>query len=322
MRNRSNEVKTTPYRELKDLLQRLDKHPNKEYTKGVYTIAGGELTAKRHAHHWEDEGGIVTHLIAQKVGRNIFINTAETELARTEHVGGHAYNLSKIQQLTENENDKKYVRIPFNLSIGGDGSWNNDIEELDLSKVKMVARGKAVNGKRIKEDKIHAIVAGGKSQRITDCEDFHFVGALLFTLGERSFLMDIDRLEIKKNLYNLFLCEVPGKPKTIKAAYASLMPKRIENLIAKGIKVKRQGEYYLVPSPSKQKQSDSGDYVDYSHDLGNHSGEYIVVIKNKIFTKGNFMHNNAEHMPIDLEQWHEVVENKAIASHNIEGDVD
>jgi len=90
-------------------------------------------------------------------------------------------------------------------------------------------------------------------------ETVHFMGARLFSvesntdLGDKKikFLFDIDRKEIDNKIFNPFLVQVPenGTPITsINQAYDCLMPNEVKDAIANGEHVKRQGEWFFIPT--------------------------------------------------------------------------
>lgn len=90
-------------------------------------------------------------------------------------------------------------------------------------------------------------------------ETVHFMGARLFSvesntdLGDKKikFLFDIDRKEIDNQIFNPFLVQVPenGTPITsIDQAYDCLMPNEVKDAIANGEHVKRQGEWFFIPT--------------------------------------------------------------------------
>ena len=120
----------------------------------------------------------------------------------------------------------------------------------------------------------------------------HFVGAMLIEVKEKQFLFDIDRRELKHYRFNPFLSELPKKTNTIKQAYEILKPKEVKEAEKKGIKVKRQGEWFFIPSklpePSKElkeikKQLDNPPLLDQydiqSGDYGHHvyAGQIIRI---------------------------------------------
>lgn len=81
-------------------------------------------------------------------------------------------------------------------------------------------------------------------------ENVHFTGNSLFKVGTKYFLFDLDRREVKHKIFNPFLSEIPGKPKTIAEAYSMLKPDVVKRAEANGLEVKRQGEWFFIPSPA------------------------------------------------------------------------
>ena len=90
-------------------------------------------------------------------------------------------------------------------------------------------------------------------------ETVHFMGARLFSVESNTdlrdkkikFLFDIDRKEIDNQIFNPFLVQVPenGTPITsIDQAYDCLMPNEVKDAIANGEHVKRQGEWFFIPT--------------------------------------------------------------------------
>lgn len=76
----------------------------------------------------------------------------------------------------------------------------------------------------------------------------HLLGAILIESKGKYYLSGIDSQESwARRAY--FLCQLPGKPKTVQAAYESLMPKRVKAAIDSGAEVKRQGEWFFIPCP-------------------------------------------------------------------------
>ena len=75
--------------------------------------------------------------------------------------------------------------------------------KLDLNTMKLIDRGpeETVTRKReVGENK------DGTPKFIV--EKVHFTGASLFTVGDKTFLFDIDRVEIKNQIFNPFLVEI------------------------------------------------------------------------------------------------------------------
>lgn len=79
----------------------------------------------------------------------------------------------------------------------------------------------------------------------------HFTGALFLENAGRKFLMDIDREEIKHDIFNVFFVEVSKDATSIKSAYESMIPDVVKQAMASGLEVKRQGEWFFIPTGKK-----------------------------------------------------------------------
>jgi len=77
-------------------------------------------------------------------------------------------------------------------------------------------------------------------------ETRHYVGACLLRVGSEYFLFDIDRNELKHKTFNPFVVKLPGTPKTIEEAYASLKPAKVTMAEMGGVAVQRQGEWFFI----------------------------------------------------------------------------
>lgn len=102
----------------------------------------------------------------------------------------------------------------------------------------------------------------------TKLEPRHFVGAMLIKVGHKTFLFDVDNNETKHHRLNAFLVQIKGRPKTIKEAYEGLKPKQVKEAEKKGLKVRRQGEWFFIPTKGlekheKQDEEEEPWYEDY-----------------------------------------------------------
>jgi len=99
---------------------------------------------------------------------------------------------------------------------------------------------------KLKLDETVILQNGPESDHIIKGVDRHFTGALLLENNGHKFFMDIDRIEIKHSLFNVFFVEVDKKVKTIEQAYNAMKPDAVKDAEAKGIEVKRQGEWFFI----------------------------------------------------------------------------
>ncbi len=115
--------------------------------------------------------------------------------------------------------------IPFNVL---------ESAELKLNETTVIERGPESTHKI----KTHL----NSSERI----ERHFTGALLLENSGRKFFMDIDREEIKHEIFNVFFVEVDSKVKSILEAYESMKPESVRNAEKSGTQVLRQGEWFFL----------------------------------------------------------------------------
>jgi hypothetical protein len=130
----------------------------------------------------------------------------------------------------------KFVMIPFSVF---------EQAKLDLNNFKMLEKGPEETAFR---SRIEREWNGEKSVEKKIVENQHFTGASLFEVDGKTYLFDIDRREQEHKIFNPFLSEVPGSPKTIAEAYEALKPKAVKVAESKGLKVLRQGEWFLIPA--------------------------------------------------------------------------
>jgi len=216
--------------------------------------------------------------------------------------------------------------VPFNafLELG-----------LDIREFKMIDQGPSETVKRLEPNPAYLQWRKGsqksKAPSETVLKSVHFIGASLFSVGGKCFLFDIDRVEIENGLFNPFLTEIPKRVHSIAAAYDALIPAEVREAMSKGLDVKRQGEWFLIPVKGEF-QADLTPKEDIKW-LGKYRPLTIRAGKNRPNTaqygvearglvKGKFEHTGREHKTIVLEQWHKAVPNTAIGSFTITGDID
>ena len=178
-------------------------------------------------------------------------------IGRTVSYGNECLNRSvtKIQTLMEQR--KEFESIPFSVFKEADLNLST-YTELDSTGEETVTR-------KVQNPKWRS---WGDNKNIPQFieETVHFMGARLFSVQNHAnteraeengvlktikFLFDIDRKEIDNKIFNPFLVQVPenGTPITsINQAYDCLIPNEVKDAIANGKHVKRQGEWFFIPT--------------------------------------------------------------------------
>ena len=181
----------------------------------------------------------------------------------------------------------------------------------------------------------------------------HFTGALLLSNADRVFLMDIDRQEIKHQIFNAFFVEVSAHVKSISQAYESMKPQAVLDAEKAGTEVLRQGEWFFIATGKTLKvrsekvlrwdRTTEERQVVLRHDISHGKGRPNSLYKPVGFGDldqyvcGTVEHSGREHKPLDLGQEEEtssgngdfttfklwtVVGNTTVSNFTIKGDID
>jgi len=231
---------------------------------GNFKIIGGKETPRELVYqtvstdsYRPEEKETLTDVIATTLPSGKVLGNASILplIGRTVSYGNECLNRSvtKIQTLMEQR--KEFESIPF--SVFKEANLNlSTYTEVDSTGEETVTR-KVQNPKwRSWRD-----VDNKNIPQFIE-ETVHFMGARLFSVQNHDsglngvlktikFLFDIDRKEIDNKIFNPFLVQVPenGTPITsINQAYDCLMPDEVKEAIANGKHVKRQGEWFFIPT--------------------------------------------------------------------------
>jgi hypothetical protein len=206
--------------------------------------------------------------------------------------------------------------------------------DLDLTKLNVLERGS--EGKVSRKRTEYNYRTGKQETRI---ETVHFTGASLIEVEGVHFLFDIDRREVEHKIFNPFMVQLKGKPKTIATAYESLKPDEVKKAEAKGIKVLRQGEWFFIPTSKKLKPITQEERISEwkpgikpkrvnvpgtlraGQNRPNRT-EMFAFHGKEIYVKGLVEHSGREHEPILLKQWCRAIPNTSVRSFTITGDID
>lgn len=223
--------------------------------------------------------------------------------------------------------------------------------KLDLSELSIVERGDAET-LLIKRDTGKPDKATGKP--IVVSEHRHFTGASLFSIGAVQFLFDVDRRELKHEIFNAFLVKLPVSVNSIAEAYESLKPTAVVAAENAGLDIKRQGEFFFIPVNDTALETQLSSYdnktytqrielragpnrPNYASGIQMRNGDAVPVpqgedrwqrarenntVASEYFVKGKVEHSGREHAALILKGWYRAVANTASESFTITGDVD
>lgn len=149
----------------------------------------------------------------------------------------------------------------------------------------------------------------------------HFTGARLFSIGTECFLMDIDRQEIVYGIFNPFLVKLLTPCTTIQEAYERLKPQDVKDAELQGLDVKRQGEWFMIPTPIAPMATPDRGALRAGDNRPNWVEEYVIH-NNMSLVRGKIEHSGREHKTIKLAGWHIAIPNTSITSWQLNGDID
>jgi hypothetical protein len=162
----------------------------------------------------------------------------------------------------------------------------------------------------------------------------HTLGDSVVRIRDRYYLSAVDETGIGGGMY--FLAELPGRraPRSLGEAFDFLKPQVVRDAEANGKVVKRQGEWFAVPTnhlTSELMRDVARGIAVYrrNHVLGkdgHHELEEAVIYrvgarKGEVYARGVLRHTGNEHHDLDLGavRWHLVVHNIQGASYTLSG---
>lgn len=326
-------------RSIKDLLDSFESERPRMKVFGSFRIQMSKLT------HWNETEQKLT-VVAVKIGGLIVGNASILK-----YVGCHAawgsYQYNRTQTDVQRKmQERGWAMLPFNVF---------EEAKLDVSGLSLVEKAKS------ETVKVETEIFNPHGKNKVKIETRHFVGASVFKIGKQYFLFDIDRNEIVHRIFNPFLVKLPKAVKSIEQAYKSLKPIEVLRAEKKRIKVKRQGEWFLIPckAPKVKPNNDlmllasitSGldkwaverlskeqrAAVERCKSLGQsvarpqnlqagvnrpNEAELVMQVGKTVYVKGLVKHTGREHKDLNLSTWHIAVPNTAVSSWTITGDID
>ena len=158
------------------------------------------------------------------------------------------YRQTTIQKLMEKSGH--FQMVPFNVMEEANLDMDS-FETLEESGAETIERNR--ENPDYDDYKAHQAKQNGEEYTIPKeiPEKTHFIGSQLFSVSGTKFLFDIDRVEIKHGIFNPFLVQIPDAENqidTIEKAYQSLIPVEVQQAMNEGLDVKRQGEWFFIPT--------------------------------------------------------------------------
>ena len=158
------------------------------------------------------------------------------------------YRQTTIQKLMEKSGH--FQMVPFNVMEEANLDMDS-FETLEESGAETIERNR--ENPDYDDYKAHQAKQNGEEYTIPKevTEKTHFIGSQLFSVSGTKFLFDIDRVEIKHGIFNPFLVQIPDAENqidTIEKAYQSLIPVEVQQAMNEGLDVKRQGEWFFIPT--------------------------------------------------------------------------
>lgn len=284
----------------------------KAFKRGKFISNGKTLVALQMKKEYNGQVKEFRDIIAHKYSEEIIVNASRLRILEDETRRLSRTALHPIQA----EFEGKVTMMPL---------YQFQDMKLKLDKLKIIDSGKPE--KVLVKDGVKYNKETNKYE--DNIVERHFTGARLFQIDGKTYLFDIDREEIKHKIFNPFLVElnldeVMNKPLTIKDAYETLIPIEVKQAMNNGVKVIRQGEWFLIKDRPK-KDTDLLENLGGVLQVGDNRPNYVdEKLKGEELVSGLMRHSGREHRDVKLDTkfWWRPVPNTASRSFTITGDVD
>jgi len=164
----------------------------------------------------------------------------------------------------------------------------------------------------------------------------HTLGDSVIRVRDQFYLSGVDETGMYRGIYFLARLVTDRAPASFSEALSFLKPKVVQEAEARGAYVRRQGEWFAIPTKllTSQLFHDVGRGVAVRREQhvlgrdGHHRLEEAVIYrvgpqKGEVFARGVLSHTANEHVPLDLGfRWHQIVHNVQGASYSLGGNFD
>ena len=166
--------------------------------------------------------------------------------------------------------------------------------------------------------------------------NIHTLGDSVIRVRDHFYISGVDETGMFRGIYFLARLLTDRPPASFEEALSFLKPKVVQDAEARGLSVRRQGEWFAIPTKllTSQLLRDVGRGAAVRRERhilgrdGHHRLEEAVIYragprKGEVFARGVIEHTRSEHHPLDLGfRWHQIVHNVQGASYSLVGNFD
>jgi hypothetical protein len=271
-------------------------------------------------------GGRTIPLAARLEDNGLLVNGAGLSGAVSEH----QFN---VLQTLERAPELRFGVVPFH-SIAA--AWTDgEVRDWDQAPIPIRNLQKEVviavpsTGERWRE-----VTERDKQGRV-ETRRVHSLGDCVVRVRDRYYLSAVDETGAGwRGMYFLAELLTDRPPATLAQAFNFLKPKAVRDAEARGVQVRRQGEWFAIPTKllTSELMRDAGRGLGVhrqEHILGrdgHHKVEEAVIYrvgprKGEVYARGVLSHTGNEHKDLDLGtiRWHQLVHNIQGASYTLSG---
>jgi hypothetical protein len=160
----------------------------------------------------------------------------------------------------------------------------------------------------------------------TKTREVHYLGGVLFEYNDIQYISAFDSQEsLARRSY--FLTRLNDKHNTFDEAIESLKPKQVKTAIENNIDVKRQGEWFFIPTEQKTRNLTKIGKMYPIYPDSTHIASEVSEKNGTRYVRGTIRHKppyrNSQHAMLSLgKTWYIPVKNTAIESYEASGLVD
>jgi len=274
--------------------------------------------------HWSSRGGQSAPLAVRLEDDGLLVNGASLPSPISGHQGEL---LSALERTPARFGVVPYHSIVAAFTDGEVRDWNEKpIPTKDLQReVAIVVPSSGERWREVTEKDKHGRL---KTRNV------HTLGDSVVSVRERYYLSSVDETGVGAGMYCFTELHTDRAPRTLQDAINFLKPKVVVEAEARGSNVRRQGEWFAIPTKLLTSQLmrdvERGLAVYRERHVlgrdGHHELEEAVIYrhgpqKGEVYARGVLKHTEGEHHKVDLGtiRWHLVVHNIQGQSYTLKG---